>query len=130
MTPKAIIRWFIPDLVEAVLEEEQSDWYSGGDFMLYKISRKHNPEHQYVCLLSVMDYVPEPFWGSRAIDAIEDYFGLYVRGCFLAGSGEVLERGDTRLINGKLPENFDGKTVFRENKRPYYLYLLSNLQKS
>lgn len=70
------------------------------------------------------DYVPEPFWGNRAVDAIEDYFGLRVRGCFLVGSGEVPERDDSRLVNSKLPKNFGDKTAFYDNETLYYLYLL------
>jgi hypothetical protein len=65
MDPKAIIRQFVPDLLTASLEEEQSDWYSGGDFMLFKMIRSQYPRPQYACLLRVTDYAPEPFGAAE-----------------------------------------------------------------
>jgi hypothetical protein len=70
-TTNAILGSFIPDLLDAVKEEAFSDWYSGGSFTLFRIERRNNPDHRFVCLLQATDLVPKPFWGSRDVEATD-----------------------------------------------------------
>ena len=80
-----IIKHYLPNLEKADYVE------TVGSFHLFKITRGSDHRSRYVCLYEIDDYAPDPLESLGNMGGIEDSLGMAVEGCFVVGSGEIVE---------------------------------------